>query len=180
MAMITSARATGGADHHQRSPGGEDHRRGPVDRGGRCDRAIDRVHGNDGGAFDFLGGDVLRQFEMHRTRALFHRDTERVPYRRGNGGRADDLARHLRQRLHRRDDIDDLEARLPGAHHRLLAGDEDHRPGSEMGVGRAGREVQCTGAQRGEAYAGPAREPSVRGGHERGGLFMARQHELDA
>ena len=59
-----------------------------------------------------LGGDVLRQFEMHRPGPLLlaTRKASRT-MRRDRGGR-DDLARRFGQRPHRGDDVDDLEARL--------------------------------------------------------------------
>ena len=44
----------------------------------------------------------------------------------------------------------------------LLAGDHDHRHRAEMGVGRAGREVQRAGSERGDAHAGLAGEPASR------------------
>jgi hypothetical protein len=49
-----------------------------------------------------------------------------------------------------------------------------------MGVGRAGDEVEAHRAQRGHAHAGPAREAAVGRGHERGGLLVSRQDQLDA
>ena len=67
----------------------------------------------------------------------------------------------LGQRLHRRDHVDDLEARLPAAHDPLLAGDHDHRHRAEMRIGRAGGEVQRAGAERRDAHAGLARQPPV-------------------
>ena len=97
----------------------------------------------------------------------------------GNAGGADDLARQLGQRLHRRDDVDDLEARLPAAHDRLLAGDHHHRHGAEMGIGRAGREVQRARTERRDAHARLAGEPAVGRRHERRGLLVAGQDQLD-
>ena len=97
----------------------------------------------------------------------------------GIEARADDLARHLGERLHRGDHVDDLEAGLAGGHDRLLAGDHDHRHGAEMGVGGAGREVERAGAERRDAHARPAGEPAVGGGHEGGGLLVAGEDELD-
>ena len=77
------------------------------------------------------------------------------------------------------DDVDDLEARLPRALDRLLAGDHHHRHGAEIGIGRAGGEIQRAGAERREADAGRAGEPSLGRRHEGRGLLVARQHQLD-
>ncbi len=91
----------------------------------------------------------------------------------------DDLARQLGQRLHRRHDVDDLEARLPRRQDPLLAGDHDHGHRAQQRVGGAGREIQRTGPERGDAHAGLAGEPAVGRGHERGGLLMTGQHQFD-
>ena len=78
-----------------------------------------------------------------------------------------------------RDHVDDLEARLPADHDRLLAGDHDHRHRAEMRIGRAGGEVQRARPQRGDADAGPAGQPPVGRRHERRRLLVPRQHQLD-
>ena len=78
-----------------------------------------------------------------------------------------------------RDHVHDLEARLPAAHDALLAGDHDHRHRAEMGVGRAGGEVERARAERGDADAGLAGEPAVGRGHEGGRLLVAGDDQLD-
>ena len=97
----------------------------------------------------------------------------------GNGVRADDLPRHLGQRRHAGDDVDDLEARLLAGHDPLLAGDHDHRHGAELGVGGAGREIERAGAERRDANARLAGQPAVGRRHERRRLLVAGQDQLD-
>ena len=80
-------------------------------------RKVDRVRRHkrriDG---ELLARDVLRQFEQDGARTLLLRNAERVPHKRRDAGRAHDLARELRERLHRGDDVDDLEPCLAGRH----------------------------------------------------------------
>ena len=68
---------------------------------------------------------------------------------------------------------------LLGAVDRLLAGDHEHRHGTELGVGGGGDEVGRAGAERGQADAGLAGESAIGGGHEAGGLLVAGQHQPD-
>ncbi|MNV69427.1 hypothetical protein D3C71_1623370 [compost metagenome] len=134
---------------------------------------------DDGDIFDFLASDILRELQMHWPGALFHGHAEGIAHGGRNRGRADDLSRHFRERLHRSHDIHDLEPCLLGAHHRLLPRDENHRPRAEVGIGRAGGEIQRARAERRQAYTGPAGEPAVGGGHECGRLLVAGEHQLD-
>src|SRR5258707_8376964 len=60
---------------------------------------------------------------MHGTGPLFHRDPEGIADQCGNAGGADDLPRQLGQRLHGRNHVHDLKARLTAAHDGLLARD---------------------------------------------------------
>jgi hypothetical protein len=116
---------------------------------------------------------------MDRTRSLLPRDPESLPHNRGDRRRADDLMRHLGQRRHCRDDVDDLKACLLAAEDTLLAGDHDHRHRAEQRVGSAGRQVHRAGPQRRQANAGLAGQPPMRGCHEGCRLFMAGHHQLN-
>ena len=126
-----------------------------------------------------LVGDVLRQLEMNGARTLLLRHAERLPHHRRNGRRTDDLMGHLGQRRHGRDDVHDLKARLLAAQDSLLAGDHHHGHRAEQRVGRAGRQVESAGAERGEADPGPAGQPPMGRRHERRRLLMTGQHQLD-
>ena len=87
--------------------------------------------------------------------------------------------RQLGQRLHRGDDVDDLEARLARGEDALLAGDHHHRHRAHVGEGGGGGEVERAGAERGDAHARLAREPAVGRGHEAGRLLVTCDHQLD-
>jgi len=76
-------------------------------------------------------------------------------------GAATILRRHFGERAHGRDDVDNLETGLTAAADRLLSGDHDHRHRSEMGVGRRCRQVERAGAERRQAHAGAAGQPSI-------------------
>ena len=171
--------ARGRAQHDQRPLGLEDQLGRPVERRARGDRRVDRMRRDRSHVRPRLVGDVLRQFEMHRARPLLLRDPERLAHQRGNGRRADDLAGHLGQRRHGRDDVHDLEARLPAAQDSLLAGDHHHRHRAEQRIGRAGREVERAGAERREADAGLAGQAPMGRRHERRRLLVPGQHQLD-
>jgi hypothetical protein len=58
-------------------------------------------------------------------------------------------------------------------------GDQDHRHGAEMGIGRPGREVERARSERRDADAGLAGQPAMRRGHEGRGLLVPRQDQLD-
>ena len=116
---------------------------------------------------------VLRQFEMHRVPGpLVHRDTEGPS--RIVEGMAAALTKVWRvilvSVLHRCDDIDDLEAGLLGAHHRLLTGDEDHRHGAggwaQKGRARS-KKLSAPGTERREAEARLPGQPTMGRRHER-------------
>ena len=136
------------------------------------------MRGNDVGR-GFVGCDILGQFEMHGTRPLLLRDPEGVANQGRNALRGDDLRRHLGERPHGRDDVDDLEARLAAAPDRLLSCDHDHRHRAQMRVGRSRRQIERTGTQRRQADARAPGETPVGGRHEAGRLFVPRQHQLD-
>src|SRR4029450_5083401 len=69
--------------------------------------------------------DGFRQLQMDRPRPFLHCYPEAVADDGWDRGGADDLARHLGQRLHRGDNVHDLETRLTRRHDRLLAGAQD-------------------------------------------------------
>jgi hypothetical protein len=167
-----------GAQHDERPAGAHDHGSGALD--GRCrrNRKLDDVRGNDVRS-GFIGCDILGQFEMHRARPLLLRDPEGVANQSRNTLRGDDLRRHLGERSHGRDDVDDLEARLTAAPNRLLPGDHDHRHRAQMRVGRGRRQIERTGTQRRQADARASGETPVGGRHEAGSLLVPRQHEFD-
>ncbi len=60
-----------------------------------------------------------------------------------------------------------------------LAGDRDQRRPVHIGVGHAGDEVRCPGAEGPQAHAGLAREASVDVGHKRCPLLVPTDHEFD-
>ena len=143
------------------------------------DRDLDRVDRDHGHGLDLGARNVLGKLQMDRAGTLFHRGAERVTDHGRNARRADDLPRQLGQRLHRRDDVDNLKSRLPAAHDRLLAGDHDHRHRTQIRVGGSRRQVERAGPQRRNADAGLAGQPPMRGGHEGGGLLVPGQDQLD-
>ena len=167
------------AQHHQWPFGLEDQLGRPVERRALGDRRIDRMGRNRGHVRPRLMGDVLRQLEMNGARPLLLRHAERLPHHRRNGRRTDDLMGHLGQRRHGRDDVHDLKARLLAAQDSLLAGDHHHGHRAEQRIGRAGRQVESAGAERGEADPGPAGQPPMGRRHERRRLLMAGQHQFD-
>ena len=119
-----------------------------------------------------FGGDIFRKLQMNRTRPFLDRDTKCITDNRRNGRRRHDLTRHLRQRPHRRDDIDNLEARLAGTFDGLLTRDHQHRHRTEMCVGCAGREVERAWPERRQTNTRSSRQPPLRSGHEGRGLFV--------
>jgi hypothetical protein len=123
-----------GAQHDEWPVGSRDHGCGAFDGHGRRNRKLDDMRGNDFGC-GFVGRDILGQFEMHRARPLLLRDPEGVANQGRNTLRGDDLRRHLGERPHGRDDVDDLEARLTAAPDRLLSCDQHHRHRAQMRVG---------------------------------------------
>ena len=141
---------------------------------------LERMHRNRQNVRNLVSRDVLGKLQMHRPRPLFRRDPEGIANDGRDAAGADDLPRHLGQRPHRGDDVDDLEPRLPGAHDRLLPGDHDHRHGAEMGIGRGGRKIERAGPERRDADAGPPGQPPMRRRHEAGRLLVPRDDQLDA
>ena len=170
--------AGAGAQHHQRPCRCRYHRRRALDRHGRCDRKLDRMRCDDigGGLFS---GHVLRQFEMDRSRPFLLRDPESVAHQGWNALRRDDLGRHLGQRPHRRDDIDDLEFGLAARPDRLLACDHHHRHRAQLGIGRRSRKIEGPRPQRRQANAGAPRQPAIGCRHEAGGLLVPGQDQPD-
>ena len=97
----------------------------------RRHRQFDRMRRNDLG-LGLVAGDILGQFEMHRARPLLLRHAEGVAHQGRNALRRDDWRRHLGQRPHRGDDIDDLEFGLPAGVDGLLPCDHHHRHRAEI------------------------------------------------
>jgi hypothetical protein len=89
----------------------------------------------------------------------------------------DDVVRAAAARGHH---VDDLKARLLAALNRLLTSDQNYRHRAQVRIRRPCREVQRTGAQSADAYARVAGEPAMAGGHERRGLLMAGDDQLNA
>jgi hypothetical protein len=116
---------------------------------------------------------------MHGTGPLFHRDPEGIADQCGNAGGADDLPRQLGQRLHGRNHVHDLKARLTAAHDGLLARDHHHRHRTEMRIGSAGRKIQRTRTECRYAHTRFSSEPAVRCGHKGSGLFVPGQHQFN-
>jgi hypothetical protein len=144
------------------------------------DRNVNRMrrHERHLGA-QLLAGDVFRQLEVDRPGALLLGDAKSLADDRRDRGPADDLARHLGERLHRRDHVDDLKARLTGGHDRLLAGDHDHRHGAEMRVGGPRGEIEGARPEGRDAHAGTTGQAPVSRRHEGRRLLVPRQDQLD-
>ena len=177
---VRQARATGGrAQHDERPPGLADELGRAIERGGRGDGIVDRVRRNERDVLPLLVGDILGQLQMHRPRPFLLRQPERLAHEGGDAGRAHDLARHLGQGRHGRNDVDDLEPRLLAAEDALLARDHDHRHRAQQGVGGAGRQIERARTQRREANPGLAGQPAMGRGHEGRRLFMACHHQPD-
>ncbi len=172
-----SARA--GAEHDERPLGGEDQLRRAVERRARRDRRVDRMRRDRDHIRPRLVGDVLGKFEMDWAGPLLLRDPERLAHQRGNGRGRDDLAGHLGQGRHGRDDVHDLKAGLLAAEDSLLAGDHHHRHRAEQRVSRAGGQIERARPERREADPGPAGQAPVRRRHERRRLLVAGQHQPD-
>ena len=168
-----------GAEHDQRTPGFEDHFGGTIERGMVSDGDFDRMRRHHRNRLGLLACNVLRKFQQHRSRPLLDGDPEGIAHQGRDRCGADDLPRHLGQRLEGGNNVNDLEAGLPAGHDALLPGDHHHRHGAEQRVGRAGSEVERAGPERRDANAGFAGEPAIGRGHERGALLVPGQHQLD-
>lgn len=90
------------------------------------------------------------------------------------------FGRKLREGFHGGDLIELLE--IAAAKITLIAGagDHDHRPAVDGGVGEAGEAVDAAGAGDGEEDAGAAGEEAVGGGSVAGGLLVVEGDESDA
>jgi hypothetical protein len=85
----------------------------------------------------------------------------------------------LRERAHRRDDIDDLETRLPALSNRFLTGDEHHRHATKESVSSTRDEIERARTERADRDPGLSRKPPIRGCHERCRLLMSGYDQLD-
>ena len=169
----------GGAEHDQRTLRGKDHFHGPIERNAVGDGNFDRVRRHHDGRFGLFAGDVLRQFQQHRPRSFLRGNPEGIAHQGRDRRGANDLPRHLGQRLERGHDIDDLESGLAARHDSLLSRDHHHRHGTEQRIGRARGEIQRARPQCGQAHPRLAGEPAVGCGHERCALFMPGHDQLD-
>ena len=109
-----------GADHDQRALGRKDHLGRAVEGGRMRDRALDRVDRHDrrvaGSTSSAATSSGSSRWTGPGRSSIATRKASRTMV--GMLAGADDLPRHLGQRLHRGDDVDDLEPRLPGGHDR--------------------------------------------------------------
>ena len=85
---------------------------------------------------------VLRKLQKNRAWTLLLSHAKRFATSVGIVVGDDDLSRHLRQRPHSGNNVNDLEARCPRRNTPFLAGDDQHRHGAQQGVSRARREVE--------------------------------------
>ncbi len=170
----------GRPDHDQRPLRLVNHLCRAGDRFRIRDWPLDRMCRHDRHIANFVGGDVLRQFQEHRTWPLFLRNAERIAHNGRDASGAHDLPRHLGQRLHRGDHVDDLKFGLLAGHDRLLPRQQDHRHRAELCISSGGRKIERARSQRGDADARTTGEPAMGGRHEARGLLVPRQHELNA
>ena len=168
----------GGADHHQRVLRLLQQLDALPDRLLLGRRTPDST-GCDQRCVDALGGDVLRQLEVHRPGLLLHGD----PAGFADPGRdivaGDDLLRVLGQGPHHVDHVDDLKLSLLARLDRLLAADHQHRHPAQLGVGSGGDQIGGPGPESRQADTGPSGQAAVGGGHEPRGLLVAGQDQPD-
>ncbi len=167
-----------GADHQDRAARGAQLLHRGADRLVFRQRPAAQAR-RDGQAVGLLGGDVLRQLQVHRAGLLFLGQAERLADPRGNVVGGGQLVGVLGQRLHHADHVEDLEAALLGLLDRLLPGDHQHRHAAQVGVGAGGDQVGGARAEGRQADPGLAGEAPVGGGHEAGRLFVAGEHQPD-
>lgn len=167
-----------GADHQDRAARGAQLLHRGADRLVFRQRPAAQAR-RDGQAVGLLGGDVLRQLQMHRAGLLFLGQAERLADPRGNVVGGGQLVGVLGQRLHHADHVEDLEAALLGLLDRLLPGDHQHRHAAQVGVGAGGDQVGGARAEGRQADPGLAGEAPIGGGHEAGRLFVAGEHQPD-
>ena len=150
-----------GTEHDQRPLRRHDHLGGAIERRRAGDRQLERVRRHHAHGIARLGGDVFRQLEQDRARPLLGCDAERLAHERRDCSGRDDLVRELGQRLHRGDDVDDLEARLPRGEDAFLTGDHHHRHRAHVREGGGSGEVERTRPEGGDAHAGLAGEAAM-------------------
>ncbi len=93
--------------------------------------------------------------------------------------RACHLVRVFGDRLHHRDDVENLEATLLRFLDRLLPGDHQHRHAAQRRIGSRRNEVRGAWPQGGEANPRLPGVTPVSGRYEARALLMARQDQLD-
>ena len=110
---------------------------------------------------------------MGRAGLLELGDAERLADDLGHRRRLLDALVPLRHRLEHADDVDELVRLLVELVEPGLAGDGDHRRVVEVRVGDPGDEVGRAGPEGRHGHGGPAGQPAVDVGHERGALLVA-------
>ena len=166
-----------------------DHQHRVLGRLDRLDRSAHRLGLGRGTPRDALGqrlpigggllGDILGQFDQGRARLFLFGEPVSFAHAAGDVVTRRDLDRVLGDRLHQRDDIDDLEAALLRFLDRLLPGDHQHRHSTELGIGRRGHEICRPRAERGDAHASAPGVAAIGRGHEACALFVAGEDQLD-
>ena len=122
---------------------------------------------------------VLGQLDHHGAGLLGLGQLERLAHDLGDVVRMVERLRPLGDRPVHGDRIHVLVALLVEALGIGLAEDADQRRAVHVGVGDASDQVGRARPERAEADAGLAGQPAIGVGHERRGLLVAAQHELD-
>ncbi len=166
------------ADDEHRRPGVLDHlhrlaHRLWLSRRAPCGGAHDRT------AVGLLLGDILGKLEVDRAGLFLFGEAIGLAHAARDIVARCELVSILRDRLHHRHHVEDLEPALLRFLDRLLPGDHQHRHPAERRIGRRGDEVRRAGPQRGDADAGLAGVPAIRRRHEARALFVAGQDQPD-
>ena len=170
------------AGEHDRALRGGEQPRGVGDGlvGGLREVGLARLERSDlVAALGRRGGQVLGQLDVGRAGLLEGRDPERLADDLGDRLDPLDARVPLRDRREHVDDVDDLVGLLVELVRGRLAGDRDHRGAVEVRVGDAGDEVRRARAERAHRDGGPAGQPAVDVGHERGALLVAGRDVAD-
>ena len=137
------------------------------------DAALDRRR------IGLLVGDVLGEFEVGRARLLLLGEAEGLADPARDIVGAGELVGIFGDRLHHRDDVENLEAALLRFLDRLLAGHHQDRHAAELGISGGGDEVGRARPERRQADAGLAGVAAVGRRHEAGALLVAGQDQPD-
>ena len=126
-----------------------------------------------------LFGNVLGKLDQRGPRFLFLCKAIGFAHATGKVVACRNLDRILGDRLHQRNDVDDLEAALLGFLDGLLTRDHQNGHAAKLCVGGRSHEVRRARAERGDADPGLAGVAAVGGCHEACALFVPRQDQLD-